>query len=542
MGRDILMKKALRYYHTLRHLKATQLYYQFYYRARKYIHRIFRHSNSLWLDRTAFPVRLVPCILKYVSFDNSSFSFLNLSQSFGEGYQNIKWEFGEYGKLWEYNLNYFDFLHQPGMTKETGIHLIESFIGGLRSESTGLEPYPISLRGINWIKFLSLYSIQNAEINGSLYAQYRILEKNLEYHLFGNHLLENAFSLLFGAFFFQEQQWFEKSRRLLDEQLNEQILDDGGHFELSPMYHQILLDRLLDGINLLQNNRCFSRQDELLEFLVEKALAMLNWLQAMTFSNGSVPFLNDAVDDIAPKTHHLFDYASRLELKIDTLQLLHLTDSGYRRRNSSAYECMVDIGAIGPGYIPGHAHADSLNFVLSVDGMPFIVDTGISTYEKNSRRDEERSTTAHNTVVVNGMNSSDVWGGFRVGQRAETVIIDDNEQVVSAEHDGYKKSGVIHRREWQFHEETIVITDSIKGEAACVEAYLHFDYKVNPVVSGNTIHTESADIVIAGADTIELRKYLQATGFNRTAESSCAVVRFKNTLTTTIVCKKGVNS
>jgi hypothetical protein len=536
------MKKALRYYHTLRHLKATQLYYQFYYRARKYIHRIFRHSNSLWHDHAAFTVWLVPCIPKYVSFDNGSFSFLNLSQSFGEGYQNIKWEFGEYGKLWEYNLNYFDFLHQPGMTKETGIHLIESFIGGLHSVSTGLEPYPISLRGINWIKFLSFYGIQNNEINGSLFAQYRILEKNLEYHLLGNHLLENAFSLLYGAFFFQEQQWFERSRRLLAEQLTEQILDDGGHFELSPMYHQILLDRLLDGINLLQNNQFFSRQDELLTVLEEKALAMLAWLQAMIFSDGRVPFLNDAVDDIAPSNNILFDYASGLGLKTDTLQSVRLKDSGYRKRSSSVYECIVDIGAIGPLYIPGHAHADSLNFVLTIDGLPFIVDTGISTYEKNSRREEERSTTAHNTVVVNGMNSSDVWGGFRVGRRAETVIIDDNEQVVSAEHDGYKKSGVIHRREWKFQEKKVVITDSIKGKAECVEAYLHFDYKVNPVVSGNTIHTESADIVIAGADTIELRKYLLAIGFNRTAESSCVAVRFKKTLTTTIACKKMINS
>lgn len=37
---------------------------------------------------------------------------------------------------------------------------------------------------------------------------------------------------------------------------------------------------------------------------------------------------------------------------------------------------------IGPDYIPGHAHADTFNYELRIDGVPFIVDTGISTYNK----------------------------------------------------------------------------------------------------------------------------------------------------------------
>ncbi len=55
-----------------------------------------------------------------------------------------------------------------------------------------------------------------------------------------------------------------------------------------------------------------------------------------------------------------------------------------------------------PSYQPGHAHADTFNFVLNIHNEPLIVDTGISTYEANETRLKERGTAAHNTVTVSG--------------------------------------------------------------------------------------------------------------------------------------------
>ena len=78
------------------------------------------------------------------------------------------------------------------MTKEQGLELIRKFISQISDNREGLEPYPISLRGINWIKFLTIHDISDKEIDFSLYAQYQILLDNLEYHLLGNHLLENG--------------------------------------------------------------------------------------------------------------------------------------------------------------------------------------------------------------------------------------------------------------------------------------------------------------------------------------------------------------
>lgn len=514
------------------------MFYLFYYRVKKYFRKTLKMTYYLQRKRQGFPIILVPVLSKNLGYNKSIFSFINIPHSFGGDVESIDWEFGENGKLWLYNLNYFDILLQPNMTQESGLALIESFLASVHLECIGFDPYPLSLRGINWIKFLSQYYIQCVDINGALFAQYMILESNLEYNLFGNHLLENAFSILYGAFYFKEKRWFEKSRSLLVWQLDEQILGDGAHFELSPMYHQILLDRLLDGINLLQHNSLFTGQAGLLTLFVDKAVAMLAWLKAMTFSNGSIPHLNDSTDGIAPTSTCLFEYAARLGIASEKLQPVCLKDSGYRKFTTSRYECVVDIGAIGPLYIPGHAHADTLNFVLNVDGTPLLVDTGISTYEKNSRRDQERSTKAHNSVVVNGRNSSDVWGGFRVGKRSSVKILVDKERVVSAQHDGYKGVGVTHRREWEFHDGSMVITDRVTGQAESVEAFLHFDHTLNPSLSGRSILTESADIVFEGAERVEIQRYIQALGFNHAVEAACAVVTFSTTLNTTILCKK----
>lgn len=73
-------------------------------------------------------------------------------------------------------------------------------------------------------------------------------------------------------------------------------------------------------------------------------------------------------------------------------------------------ELLADVGSIGPDYQPGHAHADTFNFVLYLNERPIIVDTGTSTYEVNEIRFYERSTAAHNTVVVAGKNSSESMG------------------------------------------------------------------------------------------------------------------------------------
>ncbi len=451
-------------FNTVKYLKSKQIRYRLYYFARKRFRRGLGKNYTFSKSANTQTLKFQKSIhISDAYFQNQQFNFLNLNKKFEN---SIDWNYSKYGKLWTYNLTYFDYLSQEDKVKK--LFLIESFIDNIKNIKDGLEPFPISLRGINWIKYLSFQKIKNQKIDNSLYAQYYILLDNLEYHLLGNHLLENGFSLLFGAYYFQDEVLYKKSKEILEQELEEQILKDGAHFELSPMYHQIMLFRLLDCINLLQNNSW--KEDNLLEFFILKAQSMLGWLDEISYNNGDIPLLNDSSHKIAPTTTQLFEYAQRLNVNKKNQKL---KESGYRKISKSDYECIVDVGEIGASYIPGHAHADTFNFELYIKDKPFIVDMGLSTYETNHRRTIERSTSSHNTVEVNGQNQSQVWGGFRVGNRAKIVSLKENDNLIEATHDGYKQIGVLHTRKWIFEDAQIIIEDNLSIKTKSI-AKFHF--------------------------------------------------------------------
>ncbi len=438
---------------------------------------------------------------------NNSFEFLNLKKEFSE----INWNYSTNGKLWTYNLNYFDFLNQENISKEEGLKLIRNYVSKYSELKDGLEPYPISLRGINWIKFLSRYYIREKNINKVLYNDYLRLVDNLEYHLLANHLLENGFSLLFGAYYFQDEKVYKKAKNILREQLEEQILADGGHYELSPMYHQIILHRVLDCINLVENNSW--KDKELFPLLKKKAELMLGWLDAITYKNGDIPFLNDSAKGIAPSSKELYTYANSLGLKS---QNSILSDSGYRKWIKNKMEIVLDVGQIAPSYQPGHSHADSLQFVLNFKNKPVIVDTGISTYEKNDRRQLERSTSSHNTVTINESNSSNVWGGFRVAERAKVTVKQENNSCIEASHDGYSGQSIIHHRKFQIGEQ-FEVTDLLESRAKNYEAtgHLHFHPDVKIELLDNKIIVNSElKFELTGTQDLELMDYQFAEGYN----------------------------
>ncbi|MBK8557614.1 MAG: hypothetical protein IPL65_18500 [Lewinellaceae bacterium] len=205
------------------------------------------------------------------------FEFIGLAHEFGE---KVDWNFNEHGKLWTYNLHYFEFLHAEAIPVDSAITALEDFTRQLPQIKEAVEPYPTSLRLLYWIRYFAHYNIQVPHWTGSMYAQAYALLDQSERHLLGNHYLENGFGLLFAAYRYQDQRLYEAAKGILTRELAEQILPDGGHFERSPMYHQIILYRLLDAINLVgQNSAVF--EDELQPFLEKKAALMLGWMQQM---------------------------------------------------------------------------------------------------------------------------------------------------------------------------------------------------------------------------------------------------------------------
>lgn len=454
------------------------------------------------------------------------FRFINLEHQFEA---QIDWNFAGHGKLWVYNLNYFDFLQQAAFPPETGVLLMKGFAKAYEQLKDAKEPYPTSLRIVNWISFIARHDIADETINRVIHNDLIRLNKNVEYHLMGNHLMENAFALLYGAVYFRNEKIYRKSRSILHEQLEEQVLTDGAHFELSPMYHKIILARLVATIDLLKSNNPFQDID-LLKLMVDKAELMLGWLLKIRFQNGSLPAVNDSTEGIAPDTDSLFDQAKELELKPRTVEL---GVSGYRKRAGTHYELLADVGNIGPDYIPGHAHSDTLNFLLNVKESPIIVDSGISTYEKNALRSAQRGTAAHNTVMVNDKEQTEVWGGFRVARRAKATVLEDTPERLVAFHDGYRKWGQTHQRSFDFSDDSIRIQDKL-SKPAKARAFLHFHPGIELELTPNGLRTAAVTISFEGATAVELDSYQFAEGFNLTTEAQRVVITFSEQLTTNI--------
>lgn len=521
------------YFYTLRHLKLRQILHQIQHKIRLYPIRDKRFIKGAPIHKTGFILELIPYIEKTDSYlGEKNFTFLNLNADF------IGWEDKRQGALWLYNLNYMDFILQKKITFEDVSYWINLFIDTLPLNQSGMEPYPISLRGINWIKCISYYRElipvkEKQKWDSSLYSQYRCLYSNLEFHLLGNHLLENAYSLLWGGLYFREDKFYEKAVWLLTQELNEQILPDGAHYELSPMYHEILLDRLLDCINALKYNYRFEGQESVIAFLEEKSRLMLSWLNAIIYKDGTIPLLNDSAYGIAPSARDLFAYAKRLAIQWSTHKL---KESGYRKFVSDTFEMIMDVGNIGPDYIPGHAHADTFNYELRIDGKPFIIDSGISTYEKNSRRQYERETHAHNTVQVDGKSSSKVWGGFRVAQRAKISGLKEDKFCITASHNGFRETGISHQRIFNMNDEEIMICDSLlplSEKKGITMIHLHPDIRIISV-NNDSIKTNLAIFWFYGTDEIWIEDCEVAFEYNKRVATKKICIAFTNQMQYTI--------
>ncbi len=191
------LSKVLLILNTVKYLKLKQIVFRLFYFARNRYRKVIGFKYVLTKKSDPISLVLLSSLASYESYVDNTFIFLNVSKMFND---SIDWNCSEFGKLWTYNLTYFEFLNQENLKQDIGLNLMYDFIDGANDIKDGFEPFPMSLRAMNWIRFVTYNHINNKKINDSLYAQYYILMDNLEYHLLGNHLLENGFSLLFGAY------------------------------------------------------------------------------------------------------------------------------------------------------------------------------------------------------------------------------------------------------------------------------------------------------------------------------------------------------
>lgn len=485
------------YFHTIRNLKFKQIYYRiWFFLSKPKIKNILTPPLRILNNKFILPILKNNSLLTH-----DEFTFLNKSAKLSK----IGWEGNSHvSKLWRYNQHYFDYLISQNYQNHIKSHqeilkhwLNENKVG----QGVGWDSYPTSLRIVNWIKWNLLGNTLSDKCIQSLAIQARWLNKRVEWHILGNHLFSNAKALLFVGLFFSNKEsdnWINKSLVIIDKEIEEQILNDGGHFELSPMYHNIFLEDLLDLINV---SKTYPKAINVTKINKWNSIVfkMLRWSEIMSHPDGGLSFFNDSCHGIAPKFNHLLDYAKKLGIKyisIKNQKIVTLNNSGYCRITSKGFIGFLDVARVGPDYLPGHAHADTLSFEISLFGKRFLVNGGTSDYENGPIRDYERSTEAHNTVTINDKNSSEVWNSFRVARRAYPfdLKIKDHKDLlkISCSHNGYFrfKNKVTHKREWILNGHSLIIKDSIKGKYKNAIAHFHF----HPTVIIKKINNDKIDL------------------------------------------------
>ena len=402
--------------------------------------------------------------------DNWKFKFLNKELIL----EKHHWMPVNVEKLWIYNLHYFDYLffYQHEAVEDTHLaELIQSWISyNTKGSKVSWDPYPISLRLVNWSKWHLSKKGSIPLFSASFFNQANFLSKNIEYHIQGNHLLANAKALIFSGAILGSYgiKFLRKGKNLLFKELNKQILDDGAHFELSPMYHSIILNDIYDLIQLsnIDKSAFNFKEIELLKTISSKMFA---WIKEMSHLDGELSYFNDSVGGIAKNFKEISNYQDSLGLNnIEDCQDSKLHDHsgfGILRDKTHNIKCIFDMTNIVSSFQPGHSHADSLSFECSINKEKIITNLGISTYQDFQRRLEERSTHSHSTVEICNMNSTDTWHFFRVCRRAKIFdsAFNVKENYMIASHDGYHhlEGKPSHRRKIQIKDQSLIITDNI---------------------------------------------------------------------------------
>jgi len=498
-------QKLLRFYHTLRYLRPRQLYHQF----RRKI-RPPRLATAVATPSQPASLRPVPWPFRPSSYRGSGrFCFLN--QEYDCGWPP-NWQAPGPSHLWLYNLHYFDYLHQPGMDEDTALTLIRHWIAHHppRDGAVGWEPYPLSLRLVNWIKYF-LDRITPLEVLNSIALQSENLRRQIEYHILGNHLFADGKALWFAGFFLKDDELMQLGRHIILSEVKEQFLPDGGHFELAPMYQSIMVEHLLDLINLCQSAGGSANQ-EALPGLEKTAAEALGWLKTITDGQGDYPLLNDSAHGGATHYLELLAYAQRLGVQPRQEQIPRVSVGGWQGYFLSGYWVMsfgplrliFDAALLGPDYLPGHAHCDMLSVLLDFNGKPIFTDTGIYEYAEGPSRTYSRSTAAHNTVVLDGLEQAECWKSFRMGRRGQPWNLQQNGKTIRCGHTGFAlwRRGLYHEREITFHPKGFEIADHLRGPGRHhFQAFLHChpDVHIKSIGDGNMVINDGLSLEILGA-------------------------------------------
>ncbi len=518
------LKKAQLLYHSMRHTRAHQLFFRFALLAKRKF-RVRTASQAL-IERTAMadpnslalaalPPKptLAPREYLVKSLDKGiELNFLNRVRSLRNADGSIDWrpeELKTGTRLWLLNLHYTEFLE--GLPPEEAGRVMLDWVAQVKPFEAGYwldnwNSYSLSIRVVVWMQQLSARELGLSEpekqrIKGSLIAQMRFLRKNLELDIGGNHLIKNIKALLWASAFFEgkeAERWGLLGSQLLAREVDEQILADGMHYELSPTYHNQVFADFLDCYTVLPDGQTRDRLGLTLD-------TMAQLVADFRHPDGGVSLFNDCGLYFAYSADAcLAAYASLREHTPDPQQHVALPTSGYFGLREGSDLFLIDCAELAPTYLPAHGHGDALSFEWSVDGQRIFVDPGVYEYNPGPKRAYSRATSAHNTVNLDGEDQSEFWKAFRVGRRARISTceyqVTESGFKLSGAHDGYTRLAgkPVHERRFEVTRQRIQIVDRItggSGQLAQAVLLLHPEATVEQL-DENTVKINAAKAVV----------------------------------------------
>ena len=312
-----------------------------------------------------------------------------------------------------------------------------------------------------------------------MYQQYVYLSRNLEKNQLSNHYFENLKALVLCALFFGDEKALPVSLRAFRKECREEILPDGMHFELSPMYHKVVLEGLLRvAVALRRANMPDAELEQMAGDMIHGAYSMEQGLSR-------TPLFNDSGDNVSKSLGALLECTNRY-LDIVPVAREALPDSGYYCFTSGIWKMIVDAGAPGPDYIPGHCHCDAMSFELFREGQPVLVNCGTYAYQC-AERHWFRSTQAHNTVQVAGTEQSEIWSIFRLARRSKTRVLEVLPNGIRMEMTDYKGNRI--QREILLLPDALHIQDQAEGLE--LHSHLHSIEKIEIHSSAELVRSEA---------------------------------------------------
>ncbi len=548
LGRDRSATISL-LFHTLRHLTPRQLAALLVTRIRGvtentgsfYRRAVPPTPDCRWEPRHEF---IAPSSRRNEAEDllRGNFSFIEQTKPLG---WPPSWNAPGVSRLWEYNLHYFEYLW--ALDFDSAKAVVGDWIVNhpLERRAAGWEPYPTTLRLINWCAVFFARHAERAaadqtfrdELWRSIYLQAEWLLRHVETHLMGNHLLENAVALSFcGSCFEGEtaERWKRVGVDLLSKQVPEQILGDGCHFEQSPMYHL----RAVYALTCLLN----TGDAELSELVREPLERMMSASLRLCHPDGRIALLGDSAFSIYNEPADLWDWWRRVardardEMRVDP-EIFALQDSGYYGgRHPNGHYLICDAGPMGPDFQMGHAHGDLFSFELSLRGHRVVCDSGVHGYDGDPYRSYCRSTRAHNTVEVDGEDQCEFWATFRVARRARPREVRWEPAAdgfrLSGWHDGYERlpGKPRHYRQFSWRQRgALTVVDrvsSARSVSVASRLHLHPDCEIVDLESRIArIRSPGGDFyaAFAGPGRLEVEKSAYCPEFGVAIENQALV-------------------